>query len=438
MNENSLSPQGPANAALDIRISKPEKKAALHAVFAAAIGNILEWYDFSVYAFVAPILARHYFPKGDGLTALLGTFAIFGVGFLMRPLGGLWFGHMANTRGRKGALTMTIILMAFSTIAIGLIPSYEDIGIAASILMLLARLLQGFSAGGEWGSANAFLVEWAPNGRRGVYASFAQVTTVGGTLLGSAVAASFSSALSTSSFESWGWRIPFLIGGLIGPIGFYMRRNVVENATLRATLEHPPQHREPQLKKIMQAIGFTVVWVVSHYILLHYMPTYLVRYSHLSRSQALWSDSIGLLVLIVCIPFTGALSDRIGRKPLLIACCLMLIVLPYPLVHVLLSGASFGAVIAVQVVFGIVLSAYSGPAPAAIAEIFSTRNRSVGMSVGYSIGVAIFGGFAPFVATLLIEQTHSPISPVFCVIAAAVVSMLTLASLPETGLKHLR
>lgn len=433
MHDNALS----SEVLNDAGVATPTRGSALHAVTAAAVGNVLEWYDFAVYAFVAPILARNYFPKGDDLTALLGTFAIFGVGFLMRPLGGLWFGRLANSRGRKRALTMTISLMAFSTIAIGVIPSYQTIGVAASVLMMIARLMQGFSAGGEWGTANAFLVESAPEGRRGVYASFAQVTTVGGTLLGSVVAAIFSSSLSNASFESWGWRLPFFIGGLIGPIGFYIRRNVVENAAVRKILAEAPQRREPQLKKIMQAIGFTVVWVVSHYILLHYMPTFLIKYSHLSRSQALWSDSIGLLVLIACIPLTGAWSDRVGRKPLLIGCCVLLILLSYPLVHLMLSGASFAVMIAIQILFGIVLSTYSGPAPAALAEMFSTRNRSIGMSVGYSIGVALFGGFAPFFATLLIHLTNSPIAPVYLVIAAAVISILTLVALPETGLKRL-
>jgi MHS family proline/betaine transporter-like MFS transporter len=438
MNQSSAQPDAIVSARSAAGPSTALARSTRQAVSAAAVGNVLEWYDFSVYAFVAPILARNYFPKGDDLSALLGTFAIFGVGFLMRPLGGLCFGYLADKRGRKSALTTTIIMMAFSTIAIGMIPSFEHIGVAASVLMLFARLLQGFSAGGEWGTANAFLVEMAPDGKRGFYASFAQVTTVGGTLLGSVLAATFSSMLSSSSFESWGWRFLFLIGGLIGPVGFLMRRNLVESTAVRQVLDHAAQAPERQVKKILQAIGFTVGWVVSHYILLHYMPTFLVKYSHLSRSQALWSDSIGLLALIACIPLTGALSDRIGRKPLLLGCCVMLIILPYPLMHFLLSGASFGAVIAVQALFGIVLSTYSGPAPAAIAEIFSTRSRAIGMSFGYSIGVAVFGGFAPFVATLLIDRTHAAISPVFFVMAAAAVSIMTLVRLPETGLTPLK
>lgn len=433
MNKQTLSIQQINEPALAAGDNPPSTDHALAAVGAAAIGNVLEWYDFSVYAFVAPILARQYFPKGNELSALLGTFAIFGVGFLMRPLGGFCFGRVADRYGRKRALTLTIMLMAASTVAIGLIPSYGAIGAFASLAMLLARLLQGFSAGGEWGSANTFLVEWAPNGKRGLFASFAQVTTVTGTLLGSAVAASLSSALSSGAFESWGWRMLFLLGGLIGPIGFYLRRNIAEH--LPAELEKQAAAHAPRqpLRKIAQAIGFTVVWVTSHYILLHYMPTYLTRYAHLSRTEALWSDSIGLVVMIALIPFTGALSDRIGRRPLLLGCCALLVALPYPLAHLLLSGVSFSTVIVVQIVFGIVLSLYSGPAPAAIAEIFPARERAVGMSVGYSIGVAVFGGFAPFAATLLIQHTGSPISPVFCVIGAALVSGFTLWHLPETA-----
>ena len=195
---------------------------------------MLEWYDFAVYAFLATVLARKFFPGGDELSALLATFAVFGVGFVVRPLGGILIGRLGDRRGRKIALSLTIVLMALGTVMIGLLPSYESIGVGASALLVAARLLQGFSAGGEWGSSTAFIVEWAPPQRRGLFGSLQQASVAGGFLLGSLTAASLSTWLSPAALEAWGWRVPFLFGGLLGPIGLYMRRNIEETPPFKA------------------------------------------------------------------------------------------------------------------------------------------------------------------------------------------------------------
>ncbi|MEP7207208.1 MAG: MFS transporter, partial [Casimicrobiaceae bacterium] len=207
------------------------------AVSAAVVGNVLEWYDFAVYGYVATIIAKNFFPAGDDVAALLATFAAFGLGFVVRPLGGIVIGRLGDTRGRKTALILTIMLMAFGTVMIGLIPSYASIGILAPILLVVARLLQGFSAGGEWGGSTAFIVEWAPAGRRGFYGSFQQCSVVAGLLLGSGVAATLASVLTPATMEGWGWRIPFLLGGLLGPVGMYMRRNIGETPAYRRMVQ---------------------------------------------------------------------------------------------------------------------------------------------------------------------------------------------------------
>lgn len=423
-------------------MNKPGRRETRRAVTAAVVGNVLEWYDFAIYAYMATVIARKFFPSGDEVTALLSTFAAFGVGFVVRPLGGILIGRLGDLEGRKTALLLTITLMAAGTVLIGLIPSYETIGPAASILIVIARMLQGFSAGGEWGGSTAFIVEWAPENQRGFYGSLQQCSVAGGLLLGSAVAASVSTVLTAQTVDAWAWRIPFLLGGLLGPVGLYMRRNIGETpAFARVVQETTPVATSdaPTLAWLAaRAFGLTILWSVSYYIVLAYMPTFLQKHVMLGRSEALWATTAGLFALVTTIPLSGLLSDRFGRKPLMLAACLGFIVLPYPLFDLMLGGASLGTIIAIQVALALGIALYSGPGPAAIAEIFPTRGRSTWMSTGYSLSVAMFGGFAPFVATWLIEKTGSLLSPAYYVMAAAAASTVVVLRLEESAGKPLR
>lgn len=406
------------------------------AVSAAVVGNVLEWYDFAVYGYLATIIAKNFFAPGDEVAALLATFAAFGVGFLARPLGGIVIGRIGDVKGRKVALILTMLLMAVGTVLIGLIPTYSTIGVLAPILLVVARLMQGFSAGGEWGGSTAFIVEWAPADRRGFYGSFQQCSVVGGLLLGSGIAALLTSIIAPAAMDSWGWRIPFLIGGLIGPVGIYMRRNIDETPAYRRVVDAPADAGSDTTSPFVlaaRAFGFTILWTVSFYIFLSYMPTFTQKFAGLSRPAALWSNTAGLLLLMIAIPIMGLLSDRIGRKPLLLACCIAFIILPYPLFSLMLSGSSLTTIILIQLLIALAIAPFSGAGPAAIAEIFPTRTRSTYMSTGYALAVAIFGGFAPFIATWLIDRTGSPISPTYYVIAAAVISTLVIFSLRETA-----
>ena len=418
-----------------------EAGAAKRAVVAAVIGNVLEWYDFAVYAYVATIIAKNFFPSGNEVTALLVTFLAYGLGFVARPLGGIVIGRLGDTHGRKTALLITIMLMAVGTVIIGVLPTYATIGVLAPILLVVARLLQGFSAGGEWGSSTAYIVEWAPPGRRGYYGSFQQMSVVAGLLLGSGIAALMNTVFSVDTMTSWAWRIPFLLGGLLGPIGMYMRRTIDETPAYRkAVATATPQAAAPARSPwamAAQAFGFTIVWTVCFYVLLNYMPTYTQKYMNLSPSAALWSNTVGLLVLMLAIPPMGYLSDRVGRKPLLLLCCAAYVVLPYPIFIYLLSGASYTSLILVQILFALLISMFSGAGPAAIAEIFPTRQRSTWMTSGYALAVAIFGGFAPAISIGLIDYFQSPLAHTYYLIAAAVISGIVIATLPETAHREL-
>lgn len=405
------------------------------------IGNVLEYYDFIVYAFLATTLARKFF-QGDEVAGLLASFATFGVGFLARPLGGALIGRLADTHGRRIALQITIFGMALGTVGIGLLPTYESIGVAAPVLLVALRLIQGLAAGGEWGSATALIVESAPAGKRGLFGGFGQASIASSNLLSGLVVAAVVGLFTTQQMDDWGWRIPFLIGGLLLPVGIYMRRNLEETPAFTESQQQAetraPMPRSEAIKMMGRAFGFTIIWTVSYYIMLSYMPTFLTKYVGLTQAQALKSNSIALVVLVLATPMFGWLSDRVGRRPLLLACCGGFVVLAYPLFSVILNKPSFETIVAIQIVFNIFIAAFSGAAPAALCEIFPTHSRTTLLSIGYSLATAIFGGFAPFIATALIESTGSPISPTYYLMFAGVVSGLVILGLRETAHEHLK
>lgn len=413
---------------------------ARKAIWAASIGNLLEWYDFGVYAYLATMIAAKFFPGTDPTASLLAAFAAYGVGFLARPLGGIVIGRLGDTKGRKTALVLTIFMMALGTIGIGLLPSYETIGIWAPILLVALRIVQGIAAGGEWGTSTAFIIEWSPPKRRGFFGSFQQVSTAGGSLLGSATAAILTSSLSAAAMLDWGWRLPFLFGAILLVVGVYMRRNVEETPSFEASRDAAAG--EPVVSGAplgALAFGFTIFWTIAYYTLLAWMPSFTQRFAGLTPSEALWSNTIGLIAMVIAVPVWGAVSDRIGRRPLLIASALSIGVLAWPLFSLMAKGGGLSVVLPIQILFGVLLALYSGPGPAAISEIFPTHLRSTWMSAGYTLAVAVFGGFAPFVATWLIATTGSPVSPTYFYLApAALISLFVVIRLKETAGAALR
>jgi len=419
----------------------PAETSTRQQLMAAMIGNVLEYYDFIVYAFLAATLARNFF-QGDKYGGLLASFAAFGVGFLARPVGGALIGRIADVRGRRTALLITIFGMAVGTAGIGLLPTYATAGVLAPVLLVVLRLVQGLAAGGEWGSATSFIVESAPAGKRGFYGGMGQASIAASSLASSVVATIVSASFSAEQLDAWAWRLPFLFGGILLPIGLYMRRNIVETPAFTQTQANLDRIEQTSTRSALgmmsKAFGFTIIWTVSYYVMLSYMPTFLSKYAGLTTTQALVSNSIALAVLVAATPFFGALSDRIGRKPFLIGCCVGFLVFSYLLFRVILGGASFGTILSIQIFFNLFIAAFSGAGPSALCELFPTHGRTTLMSIGYSLSTAIFGGFAPFISTWLIGLTGSPIAPAFYLTVAAIVSGIVIATFRETAHERLR
>jgi len=428
---------------LELNKSDTEKKTispaeVKKAVVAGTFGNIMEWYDWAIYGYFAPILGQLFFPASDPLASLLLSFAVFAVGFIIRPLGALFFGPYSDRVGRKKALSLAVILMGISTFVMGILPTYEQIGILAPILLVIARLVQGLSAGGEWGNGTTFIVEYAPESKRGFYGSWQQFSTGMGLLVGSVVATVFTSIFSLEELSAWAWRIPFLLGIIVGIIGFYLRMRIDETPKYKQIAEDTNLSKKPLLdalkyhpKEFFIAIGFTIHWTASYYLLLTYMPTYVSKVVKLPMSLALLCNVIVIFFFVSLVPVMGWLSDRFGRKPLLISSTIGFALLSYPLFSIM-EHSGFAVILLFQMLLSVFEAAYSGPGPAAIAEVFPTNVRASALSVGYNIAVAAFGGTAPFISTYLISVTGENTSPTYYVIACAIISMLVLFRIKET------
>ena len=414
------------------------------AVRGAAIGNAVEWFDFAIYGFLATYIAEKFFPPGDETAALLNTFAVFAAAFFMRPLGGFFFGPLGDRIGRQRVLAVVILVMSASTFAIGLVPSYETIGVFAPILLLLLRCLQGFSAGGEYGSGACFLAEYASDRHRGFVVSFLVWSVVVGFLLGSVTVTALEALLSEAAMDAYGWRIPFLIAGLLGAVGLYIRTRLGDTPEFTALREEGEVSSSPlkeafthAWRPILQIIGLVVIHNVGFYVVFTFLPSYFTKTLEFTKTDSFVSITVASLVAIALIPPLGALSDRVGRKPLLIAGSILFAVFTYPLFLLLTSG-SLAAAITAHAALAAIESVFASTALAAGAELFATRVRSSGYSIGYNISVAIFGGTAPYVATWLVARTGNDIAPAYYVIGAAVVTLLTVLTMAETARRPLQ
>ncbi|QDD62875.1 MFS transporter [Herbaspirillum seropedicae] len=408
-----------------VSVSNQQRRRA---IVATVIGNGLEWFDFTVYSFFAVIIAKLFFPTGNDLTSLLLAVATFGVGFFMRPVGGILLGIYADRVGRKAALSVTILLMAVGTTMIGLAPTYDSIGLFAPLIIVVARLLQGFSAGGEMGSATAFLTEYAPERERAYYSSWIQASIGVAVLLGAAVGTFVTSSLSPEALSSWGWRLPFLLGIIIGPVGYYIRNHLDETP---AFLEEKDKTDSP-LKEVIRnfpretsaSFSMVILWTVCTYVLLFYMPTYSVKVLKLPQTTGFIAGMVGGLCIMVLAPIVGRLADRIGRRPLLSGSAALILVLAYPMFGYINSAPSLSTLLIFQLVFGTLIAAYTGPILAAFSELFPAKVLSTGLSVAYNLAVTIFGGFASFFITWLIAATGSTMAPAFYVMIAAAISFV--------------
>jgi MHS family proline/betaine transporter-like MFS transporter len=398
-------------------------------IVAASIGNALEWYDVIVYGFFAATISKLFFPSVDETVSLLLALGTFAVAYVVRPLGALVLGAYADRVGRKAALMLSIRLMMLGTLLIAIMPPYAQIGVIAPILILVARLVQGFSAGGEFGSATAFLVEHAPE-RRGFMASWQFASQGLSTLLASAFGTVLTATLSDAQLESWGWRIPFLFGLLIGPVGYYIRRYVDESGEfVQATgAERAPVQDtfRTQKGRMLVAIGALAVSTAISY-LITYMPTFAMKELGLPASTGFAATLVSGIVLTVMTPVVGHLSDRFGRVRIMLLFAALILVLVYPSFAFLVAYPGFAVILAVMFVVGALKAGYFAPLPAMMADLFPVTNRATGMSVSYNIGVMTFGGTTPLVIVWLVDATGDKLAVTYYLMALAVLSLACVA-----------
>jgi MFS transporter, MHS family, proline/betaine transporter len=422
-------------AATTLSVS-PERSQSWRAVIAASIGNALEWFDFVVYGFFAGTIAKLFFPTGDDTQSLLWALATFGVTFFMRPFGAVVLGSFADRHGRKATFSLTILIMMAGTAIIAFAPTYSSIGLFAPMLIVIARLVQGFSAGGEFGSATAFLAEQNPE-RRGFFASWQFASQGLTTILATGIGATLASSLTTEQIDAWGWRIPFIFGLLIGPVAYYIRRHIDETLEFRTTQHSKTPLREvlsDSKKRLLIAFGTVILCTVAMYTVL-FMPTYATRQLGLPVAGSFMASLLTGAIQMVLIPVVGALSDRHGRLPMAFASSIAILLAIYPMFAWLAAVPTLQTLLMVQAIIGVLLAGYMGGLPALMSDLFPTRLRTTGLSISYSFGVAIFGGFAPFIIAWLIAVTGSKLAPSFYLMLAAAISLAALMAARRLGLR---
>lgn len=418
--------------------------STLHrAVGASALGNAVEWFDYGIYAYGLTYISAALFP-GDTEEAVLFALATFAISFLVRPLGGLFWGPLGDRIGRKAVLAMTILLMAGATFCVGLIPSYDSIGFWAPTLLIILRMLQGFSTGGEYGGAATFMAEYAPDDRRGFFGSFLELGTLAGFSAGAALMLGYSYHLGEEAMQDVGWRIPFLIAGPIGLIGMYVRSQLEDTPIFLEEMEAAERRAAPGLatlvrdhwRPLLVVGGLVVALNVVNYSLLSYMPTYLQRRIGLSSEFALVVPLIGMLFMMVFLPFAGALSDRVGRRPMWRWSLIGLLVSVVPL-YMLIGTGFVGAVVGFMLL-GLLYVPQLATISATFPAMFPTAVRFAGFAIAYNVSTSIFGGTAPMIGSGLISLTGDVLMPAYYMMLACLIGLVALRYMPETAGRSLR
>lgn len=434
-----MSTLAPRNAALSESADPAEpavRQSTLKVITAISIGNALEWFEIVIYGFLAVTISKLFFPAENESVSLLITLGTFGVTFVMRPVGSLVLGAYADARGRKNALTLSMALMLCGTLLIAVSPTFAQIGLWAPGLVIAARLLQGFAAGGEFGSATALLAEQDPR-RRGFFASWQFASQGITTFLAAGFGMALNTLLTPEQLLSWGWRIPFFFGLLIGPAGLYIRRHLDEGLEFkRAAQEATPVRTTlvDQRGRTLTAMGLIILATIVAYTGL-FMPTFAVRQLGLPATMAFAGTFWFGVLQFALVPLFGSLSDRVGRVAIMRGAALVMGVMIVPLFYLLVNHPSVPALMLALTAMGVVASAYWGPISAAMSELFPAATRGTGLSVSYSFGVAIFGGFAPFISAWLITATGSKIAPSFYVAFGVLVSLAALRAARRYGVK---
>jgi MFS transporter, MHS family, proline/betaine transporter len=405
----------------------PAEQPLSKVIVAATIGNVLEWFDFLVYGYFAVTIAEVFFPTGNPTISLLITFGAFGLSYLVRPLGAVIVGTYTDRAGRKAGLTLSIALMMIGTLLMVATPGYATIGVAAPIIITLARLLQGFSVGGEFGSAVAFLVEHG-NERKGFSASWQWASTGCVSIIVALFGITLTTLLTHEQLVSWGWRIPYVFGLLIGPAGLYIRSKVVETPSFAEAKPHAVPIREllqRQPGQVVLALGASIVSNASYYLLL-YIPTYATKTLHLHPSTGFIATLVGGIALAAFSLLAGHWSDKTDRPQIMIWMAVLFFLTAYPVFWLMVAYPSVATAVFAVGWLNIIKGGYSGVLPSLMSEQFPVETRAVGVAFSYSISVTIFGGFAPFFATWLIAQTGDPLSPSYYLMATALLSLTAL------------
>lgn len=413
-----------------------KKKSLFRAVMASMIGNTFEWYDFALFGYFAPIIGDLFFPSDNPTTRLLSVFAAFAVGYIFRPLGGVFFGYIGDKYGRRNALIATIMLMAIPTTIIGILPTYDSWGVTSTVILVLMRIFQGISMGGNYGGAITFTTEQVEEKKRALYGSFASASCLFGILLGSATAAAFNSGLSHEDLYSYGWRIPFLMGVVICLVGIYMRRNLSESSAFVEAKQDGKLSKNPT-KDVFSKHGktlFCVVLVVmlhdlSFYVLFVYMTTFFNKVMGLDASTSLIINSINLIVVMAATVISARISDIFGKRKVLSVSSLFFVIASIPLMSIIIGTQSYFNIFLVQMLFAIGAGSYFGPTAAFIVESYPTNVRYSAVSITTNISGPLFGGTAPFVITSLIDYTGSNLVPAFYLTIAALVSFVAIKSM---------
>lgn len=403
-------------------------------VFAASVGNGLEWFDYAAYGLLATTLAKAFFPEESPAAGLLSTLALFGVAFLVRPVSAFILGRAADRRGRRPVLLLTIAVMSIATLTIAFLPGYDQVGVLAPILLLITRICQGVAVGAEWGVSAAFMSEWAPKSRAGRYASSLGMTVALGTLAASLLVAVISAVSSTAFLEDWGWRIPFLVGGIVGLLGMIARARLPETPEYEAQRTDPPPPKDSLgflIRRAALLVGITAYWTVLFYTVLTYVPTFVQSHGTLSTADALMATTIGLAILVVLIPIAGLVADRVGIKALAIASAAWTLVLTVPLVLLIEKASVFQLVLALAV-WAVALAINGAISPLLAAGLFPTRSRSTWVATTYAVTVALFGGTAPYISEWLIQVTGEPIAFAWLLVAFAAAGVVASVLLPRT------
>lgn len=421
------------------------------AITAAALGNAMEWFDFGVYGFIAITLGKIFFPDTNGSLQILATLATFAVAFLVRPLGGLFFGPLGDKLGRQKVLAATIIIMAASTFCIGLIPSYATIGIWAPLLLLVCRLAQGFSTGGEYCGACIFIAEYSPDRKRGFMGSWLEFGSISGFLLGAGTVTLISHLLTDDQLMSWGWRIPFFIAGPLGLIGLFLRSHLGETPAFEQYQENKQQLEaengisKVSLKEIILyhwrplliCIGLVIVTNVTYYMLLTYMPSYLSHNLHYSEEHGVILIIVVMIGMLFVQPFMGLLSDKIGRKPIVLTGCIGLFTLSIPCFMLITTG-QVSYIFAGLMILGVFLNMFTGVMPSTLPALFPTMIRYSALAISFNISVSLFCGTTPLVAAWLTEATQNIMMPAYYLMGVSVIGAIAILYTKETANKPLK